>query len=154
LSVKFSLMLQQESLSFSDDSWKRMNWTAICSKMTNFRRHSQKFPMMSSYNRMLVHRVAAFFGLDHNVDQNGTAVVVNKTKQTRVFVDCLLNSLSLHTLLLLFLCINSEKWCGRECLNEELLFNRRAHSFEIGDCRERMISNVKSQLPYNSNQLH
>lgn len=33
---------------------------------------------------MLVHRVAAFFGLDHNVDQNGTAVVVNKTAQTRM----------------------------------------------------------------------
>uniref|UniRef100_A0A914XPW2 R3H domain-containing protein n=1 Tax=Plectus sambesii TaxID=2011161 RepID=A0A914XPW2_9BILA len=44
----------------------------------------QKFPPMSSYNRMLVHRISAFFGLDHNVDQNGTAVVVNKTSQTRL----------------------------------------------------------------------
>lgn len=51
----------------------------------DFRRNSQKFPAMSSYNRMLVHRVAAFFGLDHNVDQNGTAVVVNKTSHTRLY---------------------------------------------------------------------
>ncbi|KAH7727669.1 R3H domain containing protein [Aphelenchoides avenae] len=43
-----------------------------------------KFPKMSSYNRMLVHRVAAFFGLDHNVDQSGTLVVVTKTESTRV----------------------------------------------------------------------
>lgn len=39
---------------------------------------------MSSYNRMLVHRVAAFFGLDHNIDQSGTLVVVNKTSSTRI----------------------------------------------------------------------
>ncbi|XP_022240672.1 cAMP-regulated phosphoprotein 21-like isoform X2 [Limulus polyphemus] len=48
------------------------------------KRQSHKFPQMSSYHRMLVHRVAAFFGLDHNVDQNGTAVIVNKTKNTRL----------------------------------------------------------------------
>ncbi|XP_022249339.1 R3H domain-containing protein 1-like [Limulus polyphemus] len=48
------------------------------------KRQSHKFPQMSSYHRMLVHRVAAFFGLDHNVDQNGTAVIVNKTKNTRI----------------------------------------------------------------------
>lgn len=39
---------------------------------------------MSSYNRMLVHRVAAFFGLDHNIDQSGTLVVVNKTSSTKM----------------------------------------------------------------------
>lgn len=43
-----------------------------------------KFPAMSSYNRMLVHRTAAFFGLDHNVDQTGGAVVVAKTDVTRL----------------------------------------------------------------------
>lgn len=48
------------------------------------RRQSLKFPQMSSYNRMLVHRVAAYFGLDHYVDGNGTAVIVNKTKTTRM----------------------------------------------------------------------
>jgi len=43
-----------------------------------------KFPQMSSYHRMLVHRVAAYFGLDHNVDQTGNCVIVNKTKTTRL----------------------------------------------------------------------
>ncbi|XP_042898182.1 cAMP-regulated phosphoprotein 21 [Parasteatoda tepidariorum] len=48
------------------------------------KKHSIKFPQMSSYNRMLVHRVAAFFGLDHYVDGNGTSVIVNKTKTSRI----------------------------------------------------------------------
>ncbi|MPD05196.1 R3H domain-containing protein 1 [Portunus trituberculatus] len=39
---------------------------------------------MSSYQRMLVHRCAAFFGLEHNVDQAGTAVIVNRTRNTRL----------------------------------------------------------------------
>jgi len=43
-----------------------------------------KFPQMSSYQRMLVHRVAAYFGMDHNVDQTGNAVIVNRTKNTRL----------------------------------------------------------------------
>lgn len=43
-----------------------------------------KFPAMSSYNRMLVHRIAAFFGLDHNVDQSGGSVVVTKTGSARL----------------------------------------------------------------------
>ncbi|CAH1772961.1 unnamed protein product [Owenia fusiformis] len=43
-----------------------------------------KFPPMTSYHRMLVHRVAAFFGLDHNVDTSGKQVVVNKTPNTRI----------------------------------------------------------------------
>ncbi|XP_041371870.1 cAMP-regulated phosphoprotein 21-like isoform X3 [Gigantopelta aegis] len=43
-----------------------------------------QFDEMSSYDRMLVHRVAAFFGLDHNVDQSGKSVIVSKTKITRI----------------------------------------------------------------------
>lgn len=39
---------------------------------------------MTSYHRMLLHRVAAYFGLDHNVDQSGKAVIVNKTSNTRI----------------------------------------------------------------------
>ena len=39
---------------------------------------------MSSYQRMLVHRCAAYFGLEHNVDQVGTSVIVNKTRNTRL----------------------------------------------------------------------
>ncbi|XP_057562313.1 cAMP-regulated phosphoprotein 21 isoform X9 [Hippopotamus amphibius kiboko] len=46
--------------------------------------HYKKFPQMSSYQRMLVHRVAAYFGLDHNVDQTGKSVIINKTNSTRI----------------------------------------------------------------------
>ncbi|XP_060683111.1 R3H domain-containing protein 1-like isoform X2 [Hemiscyllium ocellatum] len=44
----------------------------------------RKFPPMTSYHRMLLHRVAAYFGLDHNVDQTGKAVIINKTSNTRI----------------------------------------------------------------------
>ncbi|XP_074729848.1 R3H domain-containing protein 1 isoform X6 [Strix uralensis] len=44
----------------------------------------KKFPPMTSYHRMLLHRVAAYFGLEHNVDQSGKSVVVNKTSNTRI----------------------------------------------------------------------
>lgn len=39
---------------------------------------------MSSYQRMLVHRCAAYFGMDHNIESSGKCVVVNKTKSTRI----------------------------------------------------------------------
>lgn len=39
---------------------------------------------MSSYNRMLIHRVAAWFGMEHNVDSAGQCVIVNTTKATRL----------------------------------------------------------------------
>uniref|UniRef100_A0A4W5N3G1 R3H domain containing 2 n=1 Tax=Hucho hucho TaxID=62062 RepID=A0A4W5N3G1_9TELE len=44
----------------------------------------KKFPQMTSYHRMLLHRVAAYFGMDHNVDQTGKAVIINKTANTRI----------------------------------------------------------------------
>ncbi|XP_035285027.1 cAMP-regulated phosphoprotein 21 isoform X3 [Anguilla anguilla] len=44
----------------------------------------KKFPQMSSYHRMLVHRVAAYFGMEHNVDQTGKSVIINKTSNTRI----------------------------------------------------------------------
>ncbi|KAM7153750.1 R3H domain-containing protein 1 isoform 7-T7 [Macrochelys suwanniensis] len=44
----------------------------------------KKFPPMTSYHRMLLHRVAAYFGLEHNVDQSGKSVIVNKTSNTRI----------------------------------------------------------------------
>ncbi|XP_065166582.1 cAMP-regulated phosphoprotein 21 isoform X2 [Atheta coriaria] len=43
-----------------------------------------KFPPMSSYQRMLVHRCAAYFGMEHNIESTGKCVVVNKTKNTRI----------------------------------------------------------------------
>uniref|UniRef100_H2TXP1 SUZ domain-containing protein n=1 Tax=Takifugu rubripes TaxID=31033 RepID=H2TXP1_TAKRU len=33
---------------------------------------------------MLLHRVAAYFGMDHNVDPSGKSVVINKTTNTRI----------------------------------------------------------------------
>ncbi|XP_061914907.1 R3H domain-containing protein 1-like isoform X6 [Entelurus aequoreus] len=42
------------------------------------------FPPMTSYHRMLLHRVAAYFGMDHNVDLTGKSVVINKTTSTRI----------------------------------------------------------------------
>ncbi|KTG02885.1 hypothetical protein cypCar_00011813 [Cyprinus carpio] len=44
----------------------------------------KKFPQMSSYHRMLVHRVAAYFGLEHNVDHSGKSVIINKTCNSRI----------------------------------------------------------------------
>lgn len=64
----FLLDLEQTLIRFIQDSGKQIH----------------RFPTMSSYNRMLVHRVAAFFGLDHNVDQSGQAVVVSKMQTTRI----------------------------------------------------------------------
>ncbi|KAB1256549.1 R3H domain-containing protein 2 [Camelus dromedarius] len=43
-----------------------------------------KFPQMTSYHWMLLHRVAAYFGMDHNVDQTGKAVIISKTSNTRI----------------------------------------------------------------------
>lgn len=45
----------------------------------------KKFPQMSSYHRMLVHRVAAYFGMEHNVDQTGKSVIINRTSSTRMY---------------------------------------------------------------------
>lgn len=39
---------------------------------------------MCSYNRMLIHRVAAYFGMEHNVDATQQCVIAGVTKFTRV----------------------------------------------------------------------
>ncbi|XP_062861529.1 R3H domain-containing protein 1-like isoform X2 [Trichomycterus rosablanca] len=52
--------------------------------ISNNESHRRKFPPMTSYHRMLLHRVAAYFGLDHNVDQTGKCVIINKTSNTRI----------------------------------------------------------------------
>ncbi|XP_034658114.1 protein encore isoform X5 [Drosophila subobscura] len=44
-----------------------------------------RFPPASSYNRMLIHRTAAFFGMEHNVDtETQQCVIVAATKGTRI----------------------------------------------------------------------
>ncbi|XP_025059912.1 cAMP-regulated phosphoprotein 21 isoform X12 [Alligator sinensis] len=55
--------------------------------ITDNNNHYKKFPQMSSYQRMLVHRVAAYFGMDHNVDQTGKSVIINKTSNTRMLLE-------------------------------------------------------------------
>uniref|UniRef100_A0A452I9P3 R3H domain containing 2 n=1 Tax=Gopherus agassizii TaxID=38772 RepID=A0A452I9P3_9SAUR len=62
------LKLEQEILEFISDNNNQF----------------RKFPQMTSYHRMLLHRVAAYFGMDHNVDQTGKAVIINKTSNTRI----------------------------------------------------------------------
>jgi hypothetical protein len=47
---------------------------------------------------MIVHRVAAFFGLDHNVDKNGQSIMVTKTANTRMY-KTKISSISNHFLL-------------------------------------------------------
>ncbi|XP_044264691.1 cAMP-regulated phosphoprotein 21 isoform X2 [Tribolium madens] len=64
----FMLRIEQELVSLAKDKIK-----------THY-----KFPPMSSYQRMLVHRCAAYFGMDHNIESSGKCVVVNKTKNTRI----------------------------------------------------------------------
>uniref|UniRef100_A0A915BDU2 R3H domain-containing protein n=1 Tax=Parascaris univalens TaxID=6257 RepID=A0A915BDU2_PARUN len=110
----------------------------MCMLVNDPSRHSQKFPVMSSYNRMLVHRVAAFFGLDHNVDQSGTAVVVNKTAQTRI-PDVEFSSLIRSDIFTdeprRYLRRDAQSFEeGRQCFGANPLIGRRAHSFEVGEC--------------------
>ncbi|KAJ8349807.1 hypothetical protein SKAU_G00249370 [Synaphobranchus kaupii] len=52
--------------------------------ISNNESQRRKFPPMTSYHRMLLHRVAAYFGLDHNVDPSGKSVIINKTTNTRI----------------------------------------------------------------------
>ncbi|XP_068123569.1 R3H domain-containing protein 2 isoform X2 [Hyperolius riggenbachi] len=62
------LKLEQEILEFINDNSNQF----------------KRFPQMTSYHRMLLHRAAAYFGMDHNVDQTGKAVIINKTSNTRI----------------------------------------------------------------------
>ena len=39
---------------------------------------------MNPYYRMLVHRISAYFGLDHNVDQAKQCVIVKKIDKTKM----------------------------------------------------------------------
>ncbi|XP_061653259.1 R3H domain-containing protein 1-like isoform X2 [Phyllopteryx taeniolatus] len=52
--------------------------------INNIESQKRTFPPMTSYHRMLLHRVAAYFGMDHNVDLTGKSVVINKTTNTRI----------------------------------------------------------------------
>ena len=64
----FLMHLEQQLVDFVSDSEKK----------------TARFPPMTSYHRMLVHRVSAYFGLEHNIDSGGKAVVVCKTPATQL----------------------------------------------------------------------
>ncbi|XP_057293969.1 cAMP-regulated phosphoprotein 21-like isoform X3 [Hydractinia symbiolongicarpus] len=51
--------------------------------INDIQKGSYKYPPMTSYQRMLIHRVAAYFGLDHNVDSSGKSVIISKTPSSR-----------------------------------------------------------------------
>ncbi|XP_059169983.1 cAMP-regulated phosphoprotein 21-like isoform X2 [Physella acuta] len=60
---------------------------AIEAQLLDFIKSDDSSPLktseMTSYDRMIVHRLSAFLGLEHNVDATGKSVVVNKTERTR-----------------------------------------------------------------------
>lgn len=43
-----------------------------------------RFPQMTSFHRMLVHRAASYFGMDHNLDSSGSCVVVSRNRNSRL----------------------------------------------------------------------
>lgn len=60
-------------------------YVCICVCCLCCRTDPLKLPSWDSYHRMLAHRVAAYFGLEHNVDpQDKTRVVVMKGPGTRM----------------------------------------------------------------------
>ncbi|UXI18638.1 V-type proton ATPase [Sarcoptes scabiei] len=46
--------------------------------------NSLKFSQSSSYNRMLIHKAADYFQVDHNVDTSRSAIIVTKNSQTKL----------------------------------------------------------------------
>jgi len=120
-------------------------------------RTTHKFPPMSSYHRMLVHRVAAYFGLEHNIDSKGTCIVVDKQEGiTRIpelkFKDQM-NKLSAEEPKKLILKRNTNSMeAGQDGRGDSKLNNgldtRRAKSFEE---RNEHYEKVKARI-FNQNQ--
>ncbi|XP_060542046.1 cAMP-regulated phosphoprotein 21 isoform X4 [Pantherophis guttatus] len=71
-----------------NNPWDRMVLLKMEQEIIDFisdeSNHYKKFPQMSSYQQMLVHRGAAYFGMDHTVDQTGKSVIINKTSNMRI----------------------------------------------------------------------
>ncbi|XP_069417477.1 cAMP-regulated phosphoprotein 21 isoform X17 [Ovis canadensis] len=81
---KIRMLSKDCSQEYTDSTGIDLHEFLINTLKNNSSNHYKKFPQMSSYQRMLVHRVAAYFGLDHNVDQTGKSVIINKTSNTRM----------------------------------------------------------------------
>ncbi|KAJ1362498.1 hypothetical protein KIN20_022068 [Parelaphostrongylus tenuis] len=93
----------------------------------NSKEQSIKLPPVSSYTRMIIHRIAVLFGLDHNVDNSGKCVVVSKTDRTKrpdfVFASLIQSNIFTDTRR-----VCATPWNCREYAVGELA--RRAQSFE------------------------
>uniref|UniRef100_A0A8R1HPZ2 R3H domain-containing protein n=1 Tax=Caenorhabditis japonica TaxID=281687 RepID=A0A8R1HPZ2_CAEJA len=101
---------------------------------------SKKFELSSSYHRMLLHRCAAWFGLDHNVTNKRTDIVVNKSEKTKIpdenFSDYIRHDNYSEDR---FKRQNTSEsfnepnslFGSQASLNHELLMTQRAHSFEV-----------------------
>ncbi|XP_039730490.1 R3H domain-containing protein 1 isoform X16 [Pteropus medius] len=78
------MLSRDSSQEYTDSTGIDLHEFLVNTLKNNPRSPRKKFPPMTSYHRMLLHRVAAYFGLDHNVDQSGKSVIVNKTSNTRI----------------------------------------------------------------------
>ncbi|XP_074729847.1 R3H domain-containing protein 1 isoform X5 [Strix uralensis] len=78
------MLSRDSSQEYTDSTGIDLHEFLVNTLKNNPRVPRKKFPPMTSYHRMLLHRVAAYFGLEHNVDQSGKSVVVNKTSNTRI----------------------------------------------------------------------
>eukprot|EP00795_Rhopilema_esculentum_P013926 gene13926-4878_t len=111
--------MPDSSFDYKDSSGIDLHEFIVKTLRENPRRIVHKYQQMTSYHRMLVHRVAAYFGLDHNVDSTGKCVMVNKNASTRI-PEC-----------------SFQMYCSREYSDEELsqyprAILKRANSVE--DC--------------------
>ncbi|XP_040460452.1 R3H domain-containing protein 1 isoform X5 [Falco naumanni] len=78
------MLSRDSSQEYTDSTGIDLHEFLVNTLKNNPRVPRKKFPPMTSYHRMLLHRVAAYFGLEHNVDQSGKSVIVNKTSNTRI----------------------------------------------------------------------
>lgn len=59
-------------------------WYKTVDNVMYFRKNYHRFAPMTSYQRMIVHKVADYFGMEHNTDASGITVVVSKSRNTRL----------------------------------------------------------------------
>ncbi|XP_044834392.1 R3H domain-containing protein 1 isoform X4 [Mauremys mutica] len=78
------MLSRDSSQEYTDSTGIDLHEFLVNTLKNNPRIPRKKFPPMTSYHRMLLHRVAAYFGLEHNVDQSGKSVIINKTSNTRI----------------------------------------------------------------------
>ncbi|TKS66249.1 R3H domain-containing protein 1 [Collichthys lucidus] len=78
------MLSRDSSQDYTDSTGIDLHEFLVNTLKGNPRSQKRKFPPMTSYHRMLLHRVAAYFGMDHNVDPSGKSVVINKTTNTRI----------------------------------------------------------------------